>query len=268
MAWHFEVASHIGARPEQQDRAAVLTTPDGSTSLAVLADGLGGHQDGAAAAQTVLDVARRQLAEAAVHDPQAFLTELCGRAHQAITELGRDRSSNPASTCVLLLVRDNEAYWVHVGDSRLYHFRRAELLSQTTDHSVAAFSCEDRDGRLAAAAAGTADNQLYMCLGGQNALLPEFGAAAVDEGDWFLLCSDGLWSQVAPGEASRTFVESGGDPATAAQLAQLAARRGGSHSDNVSLVLAANYSNSGASRWRQVRRLFSFLRPSSTASPP
>ena len=51
MNWEFALASEIGSRKKQQDRIAVFTSQDGSSSLAVLADGLGGHSDGGKAAQ-------------------------------------------------------------------------------------------------------------------------------------------------------------------------------------------------------------------------
>jgi len=260
MAWHFEAASQIGARPEQQDRVEVLTAADGAARLAVLADGLGGHSDGAAAAQAVVDIARQQLAEIPVTDPQAFLTDLCRQADTAIAQLGRNRHSNPASTCVLLYARDKEAYWVHVGDSRLYHFRGDELLSRTQDHSVAEIRSNVSHGQVPASGANTAGNQLYMCLGGQNDLIPEFGATAVGDGDWFMLCSDGFWSQIRPEETSRAFLESDRDHSTAAKLTRLATRRAGSQSDNVSLVLAAHYPKPLFAPWRHFGRLFSSVR--------
>ena len=59
MPWHFDLASDIGARAEQQDRVAVLEIPGRDDAhLVVLADGMGGQQQGAEAAQAVIDAAR------------------------------------------------------------------------------------------------------------------------------------------------------------------------------------------------------------------
>ena len=56
--------------------------------------------------------------------------------------------------------------------------------------------------RKASRQSGLADNRLYMCLGGQNELEPEFGASAVGDDDWFVLCSDGFWNQVGDDEVA------------------------------------------------------------------
>ena len=62
MTWKFDLATDIGGRAEQQDRLEVLTIPDRQGEyLVVLADGMGGQQQGALAAQTVIDTAREVL---------------------------------------------------------------------------------------------------------------------------------------------------------------------------------------------------------------
>jgi serine/threonine protein phosphatase PrpC len=256
MTWHFELASDIGAREEQQDRAEVLAGPDGSAKLAVLADGLGGHRDGAAAAQTVIDVARSQLAHAPVEEPRAFLTDLCHTAHEAISDLAQRQGSNAASTCVLLYVRGYEAYWAHVGDSRLYHFRGDRLLHRTRDHTLAEIHAQSEVAASRSTPRPGSDHRLYMCLGGQNDVAPEFGAAAVEEDDWFLLCSDGFWSQVGPEETSRTFRGAAPARQAAVELAGLAATRGGVEADNLSLVLAVHRPETLGAVCRRLGRRF------------
>ena len=57
--------------------------------LLVLADGMGGQQHGALAAQTVIDTARNEVVRLSLHEPRQFLTDLCQRAHEAIRALGR-----------------------------------------------------------------------------------------------------------------------------------------------------------------------------------
>ncbi|MCP4307556.1 MAG: serine/threonine-protein phosphatase, partial [bacterium] len=219
MTWRFELATDIGGRLEQQDRAEVLATRDQSDDhLVVLADGMGGQQHGVVAAQAVIDMAEREFRYAPVTHPTRFLSDLCRKTHEAIADIGRQRQSDPASTCALLYVRGNEAYWVHVGDSRLYHFDGDKLLSRTRDHTVAELLKDNHDPGLTKRFADPADNRLYMCLGGQNDLQPEFGATTVGENDWFMLCSDGFWSQVEAEEIAHALTETA-DRKTAADFA-------------------------------------------------
>lgn len=253
MAWRFELATEIGGRAEQQDRADVLEAPDRPDDyLVVLADGMGGQQHGAAAAQAVIDTARREYAGVPITNPKRFLTDLCRKAHEAIREIGRQRRTNPASTCAVLYVRGSEAYWAHVGDSRLYHFNADRLLSCTRDHTVAELLKDDDGSGPAAQLADPDDKRLYMCLGGQNEMDPEFGATAVGENDWFMLCSDGFWNQVEAKEAARALMtRSAEQRKTANDLAVLATQRGGVAGDNVSLVLAIHEQRSPKPAWRR-----------------
>lgn len=252
MTWHFDLATDIGGRADQQDRAEVFVVPGRTDEfLVILADGMGGQQQGAAAAQAVIDTARRRLPEAAGSNPRQFLTELCLEAHRTIRAIGQQHDTNPASTCTALYVRGDEAYWIHVGDSRLYHFEADRLLSRTRDHTVAELVGEQAGAESGEAQRG-ADHRLYMCLGGQNELQPEFGASAVGKDDWFMLCSDGFWNQVSADEAASFRPGSASAGTRAADLATMATRRAGSDGDNVSLVMATPRLARSDGVWRRL----------------
>jgi serine/threonine protein phosphatase PrpC len=235
MPWQFDLASDIGARAEQQDRVAVLQVPGREDAhLVVLADGMGGQQQGAEAAQAVVDSARTAIALFGDGDTSAaLLRTLCLAADRAVRAIGRADGGDPGSTCALLYLDGREAYWAHVGDSRLYHFEAKRLLFRTADHSVAELLAGEKD----AATEGQRDSRLYMCLGGRNRVEPEIGSAAVGARDWFLLCSDGLWSQLDEADLLQTAAAQSAQGG-AAHIAALARQRGGAASDNISLVLA------------------------------
>jgi serine/threonine protein phosphatase PrpC len=237
MPWQFSLASDIGGRSEQQDCLEMLSLNRGDTHLVVVADGMGGHRDGALAARTVIETARRRFNAGPISDPRAFLQELCLESHQGISKLGRDEPRSPGSTCVVLYLNGTEAYWTHVGDSRLYHFRNGQLLNRTQDHSVAQLMVAQ--GRLTETDAATSalQNQLYMRLGGNEPPEPDFGASEVEADDMFMLCSDGFWSHVEPQEVVTSLEEYPIDNEGAGHLVDMARERGGSTGDNISLVL-------------------------------
>jgi serine/threonine protein phosphatase PrpC len=133
----------------------------------------------------------------------------------------------------------------------LYHFDADRLLSRTRDHTVAELLKDDGGSRPGARLADPEDKRLYMCLGGQNELDPEFGATAVGENDWFMLCSDGFWNQVEAKEAARALMAAASERKTANDLAALATQRGGTAGDNVSLVLAIHVQRPPKSVWRR-----------------
>lgn len=253
MPWQFDLASAIGGRAEQQDRVAVLPVPGcDDTHLVVLADGMGGRQQGAEAAQAVVDSARAAVGGfAGCSAPGSLLHDLCLAADEAIRALGRRSGSDPGSTCALLYLAGREAYWAHVGDSRLYHFDARRLLFRTADHSMDGLL----DGQGDAGTGIRRDGRLYMCLGGQNRLDPEIGSAAVGGDDWFLLCSDGLWGLFDDSDL-RERLSRAPLQGSAERIAALASRRAGRASDNISLVLARQQPGSLLQRIASPRRLF------------
>jgi serine/threonine protein phosphatase PrpC len=238
MTWQYASALAIGDREEQQDRVAIFHLEDRAAHLLVVADGMGGHQDGAAAAQTVIDIAASRFNQSTIDDPREFLENICLDAHNAILTLSDDGASAPGSTCVIAYLTDSQAYCVHIGDSRLYQFHDGRLIHKTSDHSIAQLM-EEQEGDLNDETRPSApQNQLYMCLGGNNALTPEFYASKVSAGDCFLLCSDGLWNQV---DVEAIFAQTDGvaiDQDYAGHLIQLASQQGQGKSDNICLAWA------------------------------
>ena len=91
--WDTACHSDIGGRDEQQDRVEVFSRDD--AWLLVLADGMGGHEGGALAAQAVIDVARMQFGPATDRKPEQLLFEIAERAHERINGIGAERGIKP-----------------------------------------------------------------------------------------------------------------------------------------------------------------------------
>ena len=236
MSWRFGIASDIGGRDEQQDRVELIASQSGDDHLVVVADGMGGYHGGALAAQAVVDSAERFFVTASKADPLASLGEICTHAHQAVVNVGEQDSQPPGSTCVLVYLSADEACWAHVGDSRLYHFRNGKILTRTLDHSMVQLLVSQGKMTEDEMATSPLQNQLTMRLGGEQQPNPELGAAEVQKGDIFMLCSDGFWESVNPEEAIA--IASKNDLKTAAErLVQLAKERGGDGGDNITVAL-------------------------------
>ena len=231
MAWEFAHGSDIGGRPEQQDSYSILDHM--GNYLLVLADGMGGREQGAAASDAVLETAHTRFYSPHRVHPEQFLKRLCMEAHRRIRKLGRNHDKLSGSTVVFLYLQDKEAYWAHVGDSRLYHFQNDRLLYHTTDHSLVELQQQENTfGNTAET------NQLYMCLGGSNAVEPEINASGLGNDDIFLLCSDGFWNEIGPDEMLQQLKLPGTLQYHADMLIRTAAERGGSNADNISLLIA------------------------------
>ena len=265
MPWQLSMASDIGGRSEQQDCLEILSSDRGDFHLVVVADGMGGHRDGALAARTVIETARRQFNAGQPSDPRDFLEKLCLEAHREISALGEDEARSPGSTCVALYLQGPEAYWAHVGDSRLYHFRKGRLVNQTEDHSVAQLMVSQGRLKESDAAVSALQNQLYMRLGGSERPDPEFGASEVEADDMFMLCSDGFWSSVEPQEVLAILGNAPVEDDSAGRLVETAHERGGATGDNISLVVLRWLPDNANARG-VLTRFFAMLIPDSSGN--
>lgn len=260
MSWTTGEALAIGSRKEQQDRVGILCSADGRRLLLTLADGLGGHLGGALAAQLVVDTAASRFDGQALDNPQEFLESLCQQAHRAICALNPNETLSPHSTCAFLYLSGPEAYWAHVGDSRLYHYRGGKLLTRTADHSVRQLMLSQGEIEENSDAARCFQNQLYKSLGGNEPPQPDFGATAVEPDDLFVLCSDGLWQAVEADQIINALGASGVAQNSAGELVQLALRQSENECDNVSVALA-QWKDEPSNRrglLKFLKRMFSF----------
>ena len=235
------MCADIGGRDDQQDRVAVFNSDGGY--LLVVADGLGGHEGGALAAQAVIDAAQDCLAGSvreAHQSPEERLAAVVEDAHHRIKTIGAGPGSasggrSPHSTCVLLYVVEGVATWAHVGDSRLYHFEEGQLADRTFDHSVVEMM--RLQGRITEEEMKTHpdQNRLYDALGGEHTPKPDFASKSVEVGDAFLLASDGVWEHVS--NAQLEAVVRAEDFATALrELVVQAKSVGGPTCDNLALA--------------------------------
>lgn len=250
MGWETTKADHIGSREEQQDRVEVFGSKGRDCCLLVVADGLGGHEGGAMAAQAVVDAARGlwQSAILPLADPDGFLRELCRAAHGRINDRHAEPGSEARSTCVLFYAGPGRAHWLSVGDSRLYRFRDGTLIERTRDHSVVQMLVDMGKITEAEMADHPDQNRLLQSLGGDDDPDPVVGVADVDAQDSFLLCSDGFWETVEPQEMADGLRAPSLASATR-DLVTRAVRRGGPTGDNVAVAVARQRAAAGMSRW-------------------
>jgi PPM family protein phosphatase len=232
-------ASRRGGRPYNEDRVAYAYTPD--ALFMVVADGMGGHNQGQVAAQLVVQTMTSQFqskARPALPDIQAFLLDGVYAAHDAINEYAlRHRLDDPPrTTCVACVVQRGNACWAHVGDSRLYHFDRRRFIKRTRDHSAVQQLVEE----------GLLDedqmhihpdrNKLYNSVGGYALPDIELGdLTPLGEGDLLVLCTDGLWSELNQSEMIATLRAYPLERAIR-HMMDYAEFRGGQFCDNLSIV--------------------------------
>jgi len=231
--------TRTGKRPYNEDRLGCWQR-EGALLLAV-ADGMGGHAHGEVAAQIAVDELGRAFnaeARPKLASPDRFLVGAIGAAHAQIVAQARQRKLGeiPRTTVVACAVQDGQAWWAHVGDSRLYLLRKGRVAARTRDHSYVQQLVDAGKIREEAAENHPDRNRVMRCLGGpQPPKIDPAHSIVLEMDDVLLLCTDGLWGPLTQRQILIGLI--GRDPASALpELIALAEARAGAHCDNVSVV--------------------------------
>ena len=198
MQIEYAKVSALGDRQDNQDRAAVVVADD--AALMLVFDGMGGHSDGARAAETGLRVIQDMFMSSTlpVFDPEGFLYTALARAHDKVVQLGEDVAVDfrPRATCAICLVQEGGSFWAHIGDSRIYHVRDGFVLSRSRDHSHVEVLIQEGAITEEEALDHPMRNFVECCIGG-DAPVPDMSITRkkpLRRGDVLLACSDGLWT--------------------------------------------------------------------------
>jgi serine/threonine protein phosphatase PrpC len=207
MQIEYAKVSALGDRSDNQDRAAIVVAD--AAALMLVFDGMGGHSDGARAAETGLQVVQDLFMEATlpIFDPQGFLYMSLARAHDEVVRLGRDVAVDfrPRATCAICLVQEGGSFWAHIGDSRIYQVRNGHVLTRSRDHSHVEVLIQEGAITEEEAQDHPMRNFVECCIGG-DAPVPDMsitGKKALQPGDVLLACSDGLWSGLADNDMAK-----------------------------------------------------------------
>lgn len=204
MQIEYAKVSALGDRQDNQDRAAVVVSED--AALLLVFDGMGGHSDGAKAAETGLKIVQDLFMNATqpIFDPQGFLYMALSKAHDEVVRVGADVAVDfrPRATCAVCLVQEGGAFWAHIGDSRIYQVRESEVLTRSRDHSHVEVLIQEGAISEEEAQDHPMRNFVECCIGG-DAPVPDMSITSrkkLEPGDVLLACSDGLWSGLSDGD--------------------------------------------------------------------
>lgn len=242
--------SDVGlARERNEDSFAI----EEDFHLFVVADGMGGHRAGDVASQmateAMISFFRATQAEDTTwpfhFDPTMSIDEnrlvtAIKVANRKIFETSRrDREARNMGTTVVSAVlsrRRPRAYIAHVGDSRCYRIRRGEIKQLTRDHSLLNDYLLFMPEMTRERQEEIPKNVITRALGMQDAVMVDLQADRTENGDVYLLCSDGLSGMVPDEELLEAVTAAGDDLEFAAKdLIRRANAHGGE--DNITAVL-------------------------------
>ena len=231
--------SKVGDRQGNEDRVGYSYSRD--VLLMVICDGMGGHADGEVAAEiAVQEITRRFQHEARnrLQRPFEFLVSAIQSAHRAIVSHAVEKNmlECPRTTCVACVVQGGRAFWAHAGDSRLYVFRKGEMVARTQDHSKIQQMIDSGQITPEAAARHPDRNKIFSCLGGVVPPQIDLGRdIRLETGDTVMLSTDGFWAQIPPNILATMMRKQSITSLFPGLLAE-AHRRASGESDNLSVV--------------------------------
>lgn len=248
LRWKISGASDTGrVRPGNEDAIAW----DEALGLALLADGMGGYEGGEIASNlalsTVLETFRQPLAahwrEAEwtreISDPVLKLYAAVSQANQTVFEAAQQQPEYQGMGTTLLAIHfhENKATLAHIGDSRIFLWRKQLLSQLTVDHTVVQQQIDDGEITREEAPYSEYRGVLTRALGVDPLVEVDMREVVTQPGDIFLLCSDGCYDMLTYDEMAAILDANQDDThQIARQMVRKANENGGY--DNISAVVA------------------------------
>jgi protein phosphatase len=242
LPFSWAAATDIGkVRDENQDSFTV----EPEAGIFLVADGMGGHRGGAIAANIVaedlpvmIETGLARLKSRRVRSIRNLLKKSITEQNRQVKMEGHSESGRKGmgTTLAVALLHDRRAYIANLGDSRAYRLRKGRLKQLTKDHSVVEelidkgkLSPEDAQGHEAA-------DQITHYVGMEEKAAPHIRSFALQKGDRFMLCTDGLTAMV-PDTDIADILKSAADPQHACDALVAAANAAGGEDNITALVV-------------------------------
>lgn len=224
---------------------------DAEHGLAMLADGMGGHNAGDVASRLCLQTLSEMLIPALekplrlqpnknMSKHATLVRRTVNKANKAIFDDAETNSKRKGmgTTLVMVLFYDKKVVVAHVGDSRVYRLRGSKLEQITADHSLVRELLEQGVISEEEVENNPYSHVITKAVGVRPRVVAEVQEFDVKPGDAFMLCSDGLTDMVDDETISETLLAGSGNWERASQRLIDFANNNGGH-DNISVVIAA-----------------------------
>lgn len=214
--------------------------------LYMLADGMGGHQAGEVAARETINALLRifrkrmtngELSSLDLDQTLSLLKRAIIYVNGRIFKMGRSQEGlkGMGTTLCCLLFYDENLIIAHVGDSRIYRLRDAQLEQMTKDHSLLCDLVDQGQISNRHASDFAYKNIITKAIGTEPRIEPSVSSIAVQKGDVYMMCTDGLSDFVETSEMEHVLANSTTLESATEHLIALANLRGGR--DNITVVL-------------------------------
>lgn len=192
----------IGEKKNQEDY--IWPPPDtatGSDRIFIVCDGVGGAENGELASKTIAASVGKALSQTDFHAlDNDTINKILSQARQQLSEYVRENGLNPdmATTFTVLVLNEEKAFVAWCGDSRVYHIRAGKILYRTADHSLVHTLVKSGEITESEASVHPQKNIILKAIRADNAPIEAETHLIenVQNGDFFLLCTDGLLENI------------------------------------------------------------------------
>lgn len=232
--------SHVGrVRQINEDYYACVADLNGRV-LAIVADGMGGHQAGDIASRLAVERIVKELrhldGQLDAEDAREQLMNAVLLANREVYDyaVNHPECSGMGTTVVAALLGESSVITAHIGDSRLYFYNADGLVMKTEDHSLVNELLKSGQITEEEASVHPHRNVIMRSLGTEPDVLVDLGQFEWSEGDVVLICSDGLTNKVGHASLENWLQKQISLQAKVDGLVQEALDAGGE--DNITLV--------------------------------
>ena len=239
----YTVESDVGKkRVINEDRAAFFERSD-TLKLAILADGMGGHNAGDVASEMAVVQFEKFFieAEASIFENEDSIKKWLKQSVSTLNyemyqySLTHENCHGMGTTLIVAVITNKQIIVSHVGDSRVYTFTNDETLLVTRDHSYVNMLLELGQISEEEARMHPKKNAILKAVGTESTIAPDFYNISINHSMHVLICSDGLSNKLSEGEVAAILALSLSLEEKGKKLVQLANDSGGE--DNISFVL-------------------------------
>lgn len=182
--------SDIGTREKNEDSFSYIEK--GNNAIFVVADGLGGHENGEIASSVCV----KCIVDDFINNDNFELLEAINKANNVILKKQQELHQSMKTTVAVIVLDEDSITIGHIGDTRAYAIKENAILYQSMDHSVAQTAVLVGEITLEEIREHCDRNQLTQVLGIKSNLKVEIKKLKRKEIDSLLLCTDGFWEYV------------------------------------------------------------------------
>ncbi len=202
--------SHVGKlRKNNEDNFVVVTEKTGTLqNVFGVADGMGGHNAGEVASMECIDSYLNYIVNTKEEkDTLVLIKEAINYANEKVFEKSLENSDlfGMGTTFSVLTINENIVYCGHVGDSRIYTYKNGVLSMESTDHTLVNEYLNQGIMTEEEAKVSKVKNVITRAIGIREELAIDTFAFNANEGDYILICSDGLNTHLSNEDITNVF---------------------------------------------------------------